>query len=313
MIIVSYSSVSTQENDDGILLNEINENSITPEGMLYDAAKVNKVIIYGEIHIMAQPKEFLYKTIKTLNNEYRFNYLALEIGEKYQPIVDKYLETGNELILRKNPWTLFSPMHASEQYLKIYKSVYQINKVSNTKMKIVCIDYDPVEYSQNYELIRDRDNFMMKNLNEKVFSVDEDAKLIIFIGAYHSLKNNVWELMKELDPYGIMFKSDPLGVHLNKAFPGKVFSFYIDGIVPKSYDNLGVFLSQIGTLYEQHLIMAPVPFAININNDIKLTELSVMKKIPIKGNFDGYMFVGDFEELKLINLSDWANKKDKSS
>lgn len=285
--------------------------TIEPENMIYKAGAENKILIFGEIHPMAQPKKLLAKTIKKLHREYGFNYLALEVGENFQPIVDEYLETGNELLLRKNPWTLFSPWHASEEHIKIYKAVYQINKRHENKMKIICMDYNPIEYSQDYDMIRDRDSHMMFNLNEQIFKQDADAKLIILIGAYHALKNNVWETMKDYDTYGIMFKQDPLGVHLENKYPEEIFSIYIDGIVPKDYDNNGFFLTDIGNLYQQHMITMPVvPFAMMVENGI-IAELNVMKKIPAVDNFDGYIFTGEFEELKHIDIDKWNNKKDK--
>lgn len=286
---------------------------ITPEEMICNAAQKNKIIMFGEIHIMAQPKELLTRTIKKLHFDYGFNYLVLEIGENYQYLVDEYLETGNELILRKNPWTLFSPWHASEQYIKIYKAVYQINKVSKNKMKIICADYDPIKYSENYELIRNRDEHIMEILQQEIFTVDKAAKVVIFIGAYHVIKNNVWEYMKEFDPFGVIFEKNPLGFHLNKAFPNKVFSIYIDGIIPKDIDEDGLFLTDIGILYKKQMItMVPVPFALLVENNISISKFNVMSKIPIASNFDGYIFAGPLEKLKLIDIEDWKSKKDKN-
>ncbi len=312
-LILSYSYSFTQSGTiDKEAIQEDFSKSISPEKLIYTAGESHKILIYGEIHKMAQSKVLLTKTIKKLHFDYGFDYLMLEIGEDYQEIVNEYVETGNELLLRKNPWTLFSPFLASEQYLKIYKSVYQINKTSDRKMRIICADYDPLKYAQDYEMIRKRDKHFMKVLNKEVFWGNTDAKVIIFIGAYHSMKNNVWEQMKEFDPNGMIFKSDPLGVYLEKAFPGEVFSIYIDGIIPKHYDPEGFFLTQIGTLYKTQQINMPIiPFALIIR-DIDKLNLKVMKNISLFGNFDGYIFSGEFESLKLINIKKWKNKRNKN-
>jgi hypothetical protein len=311
LIYIFAQNLTTQEIEDEPLLEEI-YNSIKPEEMIYKAASNNRVLIYGEIHPMAQPKMYLARTIKKLHYDYDYDYLVLEIGDTYQPIIDKYLETGNELLLRKNPWTLFSPWHASEQHIKIYKAVYQINKrTPDNPMKIVCADYNPEQYGQNSELLKSRDKHIMENINNEILEKNKEANIIILIGAYHALKNNVWEYMKEYDPYGIVFKEDPLGVHLNKLFPDEVFSFYIDGIIPDTYDENGYFLSKIGILYKKHLItMAPIPFALFIDNSVD-TKFNIFKEVPISGNYDGYIFVGEFEELKYIDVEQWKNKKNK--
>lgn len=317
LILISYGLSFTQTdavdngNVDESAIEENISKSISPEELIYTAGNTHQIIIFGEIHKMAQSKTLLKKTIKRLHFDYGFDYLMLEIGEDYQHIVDEYLETGNELLLRKNPWTLFSPFLASEQYLKIYKSVYQINKISTRKMKIICADYDPLKYSQDYEMIRNRDKHFMEVLNKKVFLSRPYAKMVIFIGAYHAMKHNVWEEMKEFDPNGMIFKSDPLGMHLERAFPNKVFSIYIDGIIPPGYDSEGFFLTQIGSLYKTQQINMPViPFALMIKNIDKI-KLKVMKNISLTENYDGYIFVGELEPLKLIDIKKWNNKRNK--
>jgi hypothetical protein len=303
----------TQDNDsENPLLEEIVRYHIDPYQMIFDSAKSHDILIYGEIHTMAYPKEIFAGSIKKLHFDYGFNYIALEIGESCQDIINEYLETGNELLLRKNPWTLFSPWHASEQYLKIYKTVYQINQISERKMRIICMDYDPLTYSNDLTLLRDRDRYMMEVLDREVFSIDKSAKLLILIGAYHAVKSNVWEYMKDIDSEGLLFKNDPLGAFLQKRFPAKVFSFYIDGIIPDVYDDEGFFQTSISELYsKQMLTMSAIPFALLFDRIPEAFHLNILMKIPIEGNFDGYIFTGDSEELKRIDINKWKNKKDK--
>ncbi len=307
----------THAQDDDIsenpLLDEIAKNNIDPYQMIYKAAESKNILIYGEIHTMAYPKEIFAGSIKTLHKDYGFNYVALEIGKNYQDIVNEYLETGNELTLRKNPWTLFSPWHASEQYLKIYKTVYQINQLSESKIKIICMDYDPIRYSNDLSLLRDRDRYMMDILDDKVFSKDNNAKMLILIGAYHALKSNVWDYMKDVDSQGFIFEKDPLGALLNIKFPDNTFSFYIDGIIPDIYDDEGFFQTSIGQLYNQQMLtMSPVPFALLIEGITNNPDFNILMKIPIEGNFDGYIFTGDSEELKRIDIEKWKSKNNKN-
>jgi hypothetical protein len=207
---------------------------------------------------------------------------------------------------------LFSPWHASEQYLKIYKTVYQINQVSENKMEIICMDYDPIRYSNDLSLLRDRDKYMMDILEEKVLSKDNNAKILILIGAYHAVKTNVWDYMKDIDSKGLMFEKDPLGALLCIEYPEKVFSFYIDGIIPDIYDEEGFFQTSISQLYTQKMLtVSPVPFALLVEKIMENPDFNILMKIPIEGNFDGYIFTGDSEELKRIDIEKWKSKNNK--
>lgn len=140
--------------------------------LIKDDIKDKKIIFTGEHHALQKDDLFRMKLIKYLQKEIGLNYYLAEMGYSSAYFFNKYLESGDEDILKK----VFLGIEYAQAFNKddynFFKDLYEFNKSleEEDKIKIVGID---IEYSigSSYDYIKDI-------LKGETLETDEFKKLL---------------------------------------------------------------------------------------------------------------------------------------
>lgn len=96
--------------------------------LLKDDIKDKKIIFAGEYHAKQKDDEFRINLIKYLKEQIGLNYYLDELGYSNAYFLNKYLESGDESILKK----VFTNVENTQSYNKddynFFKDLYKFNK-----------------------------------------------------------------------------------------------------------------------------------------------------------------------------------------
>lgn len=129
---------------------DINDNNnFKSFSMLDSSIKNAKVFLTGENHSVSANKSLELKFLKYLNQNADVKYYLIEMGPSQALLINKYLNTGDETILR----SVFNALKESSGYTKesykIFKDIYEYNKNlgANNKIVVVGIDIEQIPES----------------------------------------------------------------------------------------------------------------------------------------------------------------------
>lgn len=123
-------------------LNLDNTNYIKDLEILKDDVNKNDIILMGEWHGIADTESIRIKLLKFLKDEIDLDYVILETSYSFAYIANKYLESGDERILK----SLFESYNGTYLYTKeeynFIKEIYDLNSNSNGKKDIRLVGID---------------------------------------------------------------------------------------------------------------------------------------------------------------------------
>lgn len=140
--------------------------------LIKDDIKDKKIIFTGEHHAVQKDDLFRMKLIKYLQKEIGLNYYLAEMGYSSAYFFNKYLESGDEDILKK----VFLDIEYAQAFNKddynFFKDLYEFNKSLGEEDKIKIVGTD-IEYSigSSYDYIKDI-------IKEETLETDEFKKLL---------------------------------------------------------------------------------------------------------------------------------------
>ncbi|MEN2259572.1 hypothetical protein AAIB48_19390 [Paraclostridium benzoelyticum] len=157
-----------KKNNSEINLQDINE--FEGLDLIKNDFKNKKIIFTGEYHAFQKDDLFRMKLIKYLQEEIGLNYYLVEMGYSSAYFFNKYLESGDEEILKK----VFSNLKGTQAFNKddynFFKDLYEFNKtlIEEDKIKIVGIDIEH-NMGSSYDYIKDiiKDETLKRDALEK--------------------------------------------------------------------------------------------------------------------------------------------------
>ena len=143
-----------EKNNSVINLQDIN--NLEGLDLIKDNIKDKKVIFTGEYHALQKDDLFRMKLIKYLQEEIGLNYYLAEMGYSSAYFFNKYLESGDEEILKKVFLNLKGTQGFNKDDYNFFKDLYEFNKTlrEEDKIKIVGIDIEH-NMGSSYDYIKD--------------------------------------------------------------------------------------------------------------------------------------------------------------
>lgn len=159
---------SSDESTITALRRELNQHGVTPESLLPNLMRDNRVLALGEGHTNNEPQEkMLIKTMADLKAA-GATHLALEISDDHQPALEKFMATGE----------LDPSLPASVTQNPVY--VEMMKAARREGLQLVAVD---MVHPQNQDTPQ-RDPYMAHKIDE-VLAADRDNKVVFLIGERH--------------------------------------------------------------------------------------------------------------------------------
>lgn len=154
-------------------------------------AKESQVIMFGNTHADPRDAKFVASILGQLKQE-GFDYLAIEGGTQ----LNKYIGTS-EL-----------ESECEKIHISCSHTMDLVEKAREYEVEVIF-------YDENTQIGNERDEIQFKNIRERIFKRDPDAKVVIYCGSGHAQKQPVKSDF--LSPELI-----PLGMHLEGFLEGEV-------------------------------------------------------------------------------------------
>jgi hypothetical protein len=245
-----------------------------PVALVVAAGKAHRILFLGDVHSAAEPKRIAVAAIEALARGPGLDAVVLEVSSAEQPYIDQYLASDPEdaSILLAHPRTLRDHWGISREYLEIYRCVWRLNRVLGPERQIRIVaadlpDWPPVravgprDAARQYAL---RDEHMADLLEREVLSRDPRARVLIFMGGYHGLKQGHAELHLGV---GAPVRVDWLGGRLRQKYPGQVYTVVSDGAPePTQFGAIASYgATRVFDLFRRHLPASRAPFALRVD------------------------------------------------
>ena len=151
------------------IINLNNSNNYSDLDILKYKLNDKEIILTGEVHGVKSNKKLEMKLMKYLKQKINIKYYLMETPYSQAYILNKYLETGDEQILK----TYFKCCEDTTRYTvdeyNFIKELYEFNKQfdDNNKIQVVGVDIEMYKQSSYYYL---KDVFGYENLPSKLKS-----------------------------------------------------------------------------------------------------------------------------------------------
>jgi hypothetical protein len=173
-----------------------------PVPFLQAALARHRVVFFGDIHPVAEPKRVVTQLIAEQGAGAGVDLLALEVGADEQGVVDRYMTSVPEdtTILMDHPRTLRAHWGASEEYLAIYRAAYRWNAAHpDHPVHVLAADLRGWPMPALTEQMAaggfaNRDEWMAAAFR-KVLDAHPGWRVLVFMGGYHGLKSGGGEVM----------------------------------------------------------------------------------------------------------------------
>lgn len=306
-----------QSNNSAINIKDIND--FDGLELIKEDLKDKKIIFTGEYHALTKDDEVRMKMVKYIQQEIGLNSYLLECGYSSAYFMNKYLESGDEEILKK----VFSNVEGTSAHniddYNFFKDLYEFNKTlsEEDKIKVVGIDIEH-NFGNTYDYIKTiiKDKSLNTQVLEKVLTsledmnsclktsvqVSQDEKIKLFNNLNSDIDVLIEDIKNNKQIYINIFKEDFFGLELVvKNIKAKYLSdtTYYDAekclsireeqmyenfvIQDKEIDN-GIYFGQFGA---NHINKSPIRIA-NVQSEIETTYVDFEPIASKLNNSDKY-------------------------
>jgi len=177
--------------------------------------KGKKIVLTGEEHYLDKGYTLQLKMLKYLQKEIGVNYFLKEIGYGDAHFINKYLESGDETILKDYFSLLIGLNYANEGYYNLYKNLYEFNQTlpKEQRIKVVGVDVNTLVTDAYILDILKNENLLTDELKQLLLEL-QDFNYHIPV-RYKELINIVDNLIKDIEvnekTYIEMFGEDAEG------------------------------------------------------------------------------------------------------
>lgn len=193
-------------------LNLQDENDFSGLEILSKDIKDKKIIFTGEHHNVADNHVVELKLLKYFQKEIGVNYLLEEVGCADAYFLNKYLESGDEAILRNYFDIYKNQKYYTEERYNDFVDIYKFNQTlsKDKRIKIIGTDIESqATYDYILDVIKDEESLTdeLKTLIDELKEFNYYAK-----GSYKNLLNILNKLTKDIETneekYKNIFKED---------------------------------------------------------------------------------------------------------
>lgn len=161
--------------------------------------KGKKIILSGEMHGLAKNHIVALKLLKYLQKEIGVNYYLEEVGYADSYFLNKYLESGDEDIL-KNYFNIYkNQKYYTEERYNYYIEVYKFNQTlpKDKQIKVVGIDIESkATYDYLIDILKEKENIPseLKSLIDELKRFNYNSKT-----SYENILDNLNEVNRDIE------------------------------------------------------------------------------------------------------------------
>lgn len=212
-----------------------------PMDLVEAVGRSARVVLLSDVHGQRGPKRVAAQAIRTLAGTSGLDAVVLEVPSDEQPYLDAYFGQAAEdaTVLLSRPRAIREQDGNSQDYLGVYRSIRETNDAVGAARRIRVIAADlpswpppeGVAPEAVARLYAQRAEHMLRRLDEELFSLMPDARVLVFVDGYLTLKRTRGELQSA---GGDAVRTEWLGELLRQRSASDTRTLLIDSHVARS-------------------------------------------------------------------------------
>lgn len=171
---------------------------LAPADLVAELARTSPILILSDVRGLAAPKRIAADAVRSLAEGPGLDAVLLEVPSSEQRYIDAYLaaEGGDAAALLGRPRAVQERAGMPREYLRIYQAVRAVNEGLNPsrRVRVIAADVEawpPAEETAPRDvgrLFAGRAEHMLQRLDQELFSLTPDARVLVFVDGYLALQ-----------------------------------------------------------------------------------------------------------------------------
>lgn len=176
----------------------------TPVQVVEATGRAAQVVMLSDVVGHAGPKRIAAEAIRALAEGPGLDAVALEVPADEQPYIDAFLARSEEdaTLLLARPGAVPDRGGTGRDYLDIYRMIWRVNQEVGAarRIRVIAIDdpsWPPAEGAspqQVAQLYAARTRHMLEQLDQQLFALMPEARVLVFVDGYMTLQRSHGEL-----------------------------------------------------------------------------------------------------------------------
>jgi hypothetical protein len=169
-----------------------------PVEVIEAVGRAAQVVLLSDIHGHPGPKRLAAEAIRLLAEGAGLDAVVLEVPSDEQPFIDAYLARAEDdaTVLLGRPGAVPEEGGIGREYLEIYRMVWRVNQEVGAARRIRILaadhpDWPPPEGVGPHQvatLYTRRARHMMERMDQELFALMPDARVLVFVDGYQALQ-----------------------------------------------------------------------------------------------------------------------------
>lgn len=182
----------------GPVLDQLEERGMEPAALVVEMASGAQILLLSDIPGRAAPKRVAAEVIRQLADGPGLDAVVLEVPSSEQRYIDSYIAGAEDDASRllSRPAAVQERYGTSREYLEVYRAVREANQGRNAseRIRVIAADADawpPAEGASLREMgsiYADRAEHMLLRIDQELFAIMPDARILIFVDGYLTLQ-----------------------------------------------------------------------------------------------------------------------------
>lgn len=223
----------------GPVVDRLQGSGVEPISLVEEVGRGAQILILADVHGRAAPKRLAAEAIRRLAEGPGLDAVMLEVPSSEQRYIDAYMtgEQDNAAMLMSRGAAVQERYGTASAYVQLYQAVREANAGLNPSQRIRIIagdvdDWPPPEGAAPRDIGRiyaGRAEHMLSRLDQELFSIMPDARVLIFVDGYLALQGTSGSLhFGGGDPVEVEW----LGEMLRRRSGSRARSVLLDAGVP---------------------------------------------------------------------------------
>lgn len=180
------------------------QRGVEPMALVESMGRSARVLLLSDVHGQRGPKQVAAAAIRTLAAGPGLDAVLLEVPSDEQRYIDAYFSQSADdaTVLLSRPRAIREQDGNPRDYLEVYRAIRETNDAVGAARRIRVIagdlpDWPPPEGAAPEQVARlyaQRPEHMLRRLDEELFSITPDARVLVFVDGYLTLQQTQGEL-----------------------------------------------------------------------------------------------------------------------
>ena len=186
------------------IVERLSDRGVEPAALVSDMAAGAEIMILGDVPGQAAPKRVAAEAVRRLAEGPGLDAVVLAVPASEQRYIDAYLAGAEDdaAALLSREAAVQERFGTARDYLEIYRAVREVNQGLNASQRVRVIavdveDWPPPEGAAPRrigELFAGRAEHMLSVLDQRLFSIMPDARILVFVDGYMAMQGTHGEL-----------------------------------------------------------------------------------------------------------------------